>query len=160
MYSLIFLMSTLVNSSTLTVSSPSFKHNEQIPSKYTCDGINVNPALLIGSIPPKTKSLALIMDDPDAPNGTFDHWLLWNIPAKDKKVEENNAPGIQGKNGKGENGYAGPCPPSGTHHYHFKIYALDSKLDLEAGSDKQELEKAMKDHILGFGELIGTYKRP
>lgn len=152
-------MSTLVNNSTLTVSSPSFKHNEMIPSRFTCEGSNINPELMIGDVPANAKSLALVMDDPDAPNGTFDHWIMWNIPAADKKIKENHAPGTEGKNGKGDSKYTGPCPPSGTHHYHFKVYALDEKLDLKSGSTKQELENAMKGHIVAQGELVGLYKK-
>lgn len=152
-------MSALVNNSTLTVSSPSFKHNEMIPSKFTCEGSNINPEILIGNVPATTRSLALILDDPDAPNGTFDHWIMWNIPADDRKIKENHAPGTEGKNGKGDSKYTGPCPPSGTHHYHFKVYALDTKLDLKSGSTKQALENAMQGHILAQGELIGLYKK-
>ncbi len=130
-----------------------------MPVKYSCDGSNVNPALLIGNVPAKAKTLALIMDDPDAPNGTFDHWIMWNIPASHIKVEEGHAPGTQGVNGKGENRYTGPCPPSGTHHYHFKIFALDTKLNLAEGSDKQALEKAIEGHVLAKGEPVGRFKR-
>lgn len=155
----ILVMTVLANNSTLTVTSPSFKQNEMIPSKFTCEGANINPELLIGDIPASAKSLALIMDDPDAPNGTFDHWIIWNIPVEDKKIKENHSPGTEGKNGRGESKYTGPCPPSGTHHYHFKIYALSKKLELKSGSTKQELENAMKGHVLATGELIGLYKK-
>lgn len=158
-YLYVLIMSALVNNSTLTVSSPSFKHNEMIPSKFTCEGSNINPEILIGNVPATTRSLALILDDPDAPNGTFDHWIMWNIPADDRKIKENHAPGTEGKNGKGDSKYTGPCPPSGTHHYHFKVYALDTKLDLKSGSTKQALENAMQGHILAQGELIGLYKK-
>jgi Raf kinase inhibitor-like YbhB/YbcL family protein len=129
-----------------------------IPAKYTCSGSNINPELTIKDIPSEAKSLALIVEDPDAPNGTFDHWIMWNIPVKEK-IEENSVPGTQGKNGKNENKYMGPCPPSGTHHYHFGIYALGSKLDLPAGTDKKGLLKAMEGNILGKGELVGLYKK-
>lgn len=147
-----------VATKTLTIESPAFTNNNSIPSKYTCDGTNVNPALTIKDIPVETKSLALIMDDPDAPNGTFDHWLMWDIPVREN-IEENSMPGIQGKNSKGENKYTGPCPPSGTHHYHFRIYALGTKLNLSPGTDKSALLKAMEDHILAEGELTGLYKK-
>ncbi|MBI2270403.1 MAG: YbhB/YbcL family Raf kinase inhibitor-like protein [Bacteroidetes bacterium] len=147
-----------VATKTLTIESPVFTNNNSIPSKYTCDGTNVNPALTIKDIPVETKSLALIMDDPDAPNGTFDHWLMWDIPVREN-IEENSMPGIQGKNSKGENKYTGPCPPSGTHHYHFRVYALDTKLNLSPGTDKSALLKAMEDHILAEGELTGLYKK-
>lgn len=143
---------------TLTIQRPAFKHNEFIPSKYNCDGMNINPALSLSGIPKDAKTLALIMDDPDAPMGTFDHWIMWNIPVKEQ-IEENSAPGVQGKNGRKENKYTGPCPPSGTHHYHFKIYALDTKLGLPEDSDKKALEKAMAGHVIASAELVGLYKR-
>jgi Raf kinase inhibitor-like YbhB/YbcL family protein len=148
---------TIVVNKTLTIKSSAFANNDFIPSKYTCDGSNINPELTIKDIPPDAKSLALVIDDPDAPKGTFDHWVMWNIPVKEK-IEENTSPGAQGKNGKGENRYTGPCPPSGTHHYHFKVYALDTKFDLPVSTDKQALLKAMEGHILASGELIGVYK--
>lgn len=132
--------------------------NDFIPSKYTCTGANVSPPLSIGLIPENTKSFALIMEDPDAPMGTFDHWIVWNIPPK-RSIEENSAPGIQGKNGRKENKYTGPCPQSGTHHYHFKVYALDTKLELKEDAGKKDLEEAMKDHVISSGELIGLYKK-
>ncbi len=142
----------------LAIESPAFANNNLIPVKYSCIGSNINPALVITYIPSGTKSLALIIDDPDAPNGTFDHWVMWNIPVI-AVIDENSAPGIQGKNGTGENKYIGPCPPSGTHHYNFKIYALDTKLNLGAGSDKNTLLKVMDKHILASGGLIGLFKK-
>ncbi len=148
---------TLTLNRILTVKSPDFSSNDFIPAKYSCVGANVNPAINIGDIPEGTKSLALIMEDPDA-HGTFDHWIMWNIPVKEK-IEENSTPGAQGKNGKGENKYAGPCPPSGTHHYHFKIYALDTKLDLPITTGKNALLKAMNGHIIASGELVGLFKK-
>ncbi len=143
---------------TLTVKSPAFKDKDFIPSKYTCDGLNINPPLTIGDIPKTTQSIALVVDDPDAPKGTFDHWIMWNIPPL-AQIDEGSTPGTQGENGKKENKYTGPCPPSGTHHYHFKVYALDSMLDLPVGTDKKALERAMKGHIIAFGELTGMYKK-
>ena len=149
----------IVANKTLTVNSPAFENNQSIPPKYTCDGSNINPALTIKDIPKETQSLVLVMDDPDVPKGTFDHWIMWNIPVKEK-IEENSAPGTQGKNSKGENQYYGPCPPSGAgHHYHFHVYALDTKLNLSANTDSGALLKAMNGHIIGQGELIGTYKK-
>ena len=145
-------------STTLVIKSPAFQDNEFISSKYTCDGVNVNPEISIGEIPKNTKSLAIIVDDPDAPNGSFCHWLMWNITTKNS-IKENSAPGIQGRNSFGENKYDGPCPPRGKHHYHFKVYALNTKLNLLVSTDKNELEKAMKDHIIARGELVGLYKR-
>ncbi|MEW6468894.1 MAG: YbhB/YbcL family Raf kinase inhibitor-like protein [Bacteroidota bacterium] len=142
----------------LEISSPAFDRGGMIPSKYTCDGINISPPLTIGKIPAEAKSLVLVMQDPDAVSGTFDHWLMWNIPPLEG-IEENSAPGVQGKNTAGTNGYTGPCPPSGTHHYYFKIYALDRLLDLEKGAGKSELQEAMKGHIVAWGELMGIYKK-
>jgi Raf kinase inhibitor-like YbhB/YbcL family protein len=150
-----FMMST---QSTLTVTSPSFNNNDTIPLKYTCEGPNVNPELKIEGIPSSTKTLALIVEDPDVLVETVDHWVMWNIPVKDK-IEENSAPGVQGENVKKENKYTGPCPPMGTHHYHFKVYALDTDLKLKEGARKRSLEDAMKDHILAMGELVGLYKK-
>ncbi|MGZ4099056.1 MAG: YbhB/YbcL family Raf kinase inhibitor-like protein [Bacteroidia bacterium] len=148
----------MVSNTTLKVKSTAFEHNAPIPVKYTCEGENINPALLISDLPGETKSMALIMDDPDAPKGTFDHWIMWNIAPQDK-IEENSAPGVQGKNGRGENKYTGPCPPSGNHHYHFKVYALDRELEIPAGTNKSGLLTAMAGHILGIGELIGVYRK-
>lgn len=146
-------------STRLVIKSAAFQDNEFISSKYTCDGVNINPEISIDEIPENTKSLAIIMDDPDAPNGTFCHWIIWNIAPK-AIIKEDSAPGIQGRNSFGENKYDGPCPPSGKHHYHFKVYALNTKLNsLPLSADKKELEKAMKDHIMAWGELVGLYKR-
>jgi Raf kinase inhibitor-like YbhB/YbcL family protein len=155
---LLLLLLAVSLKTTIIVKSPAFKKNELIPSKYTCDGANINPELDLTGIPKKSKSLVIILDDPDAPNGTFDHWIMWNVPVK-KKIEENSAPGIQGLNGKKENKYTGPCPPSGTHHYHFHVYALDINLNLPEASDKSTLKNAMKGHILSEGDLVGLYKR-
>lgn len=149
---------TKVLNKPLVVTSPVFSNNEIIPSKYTCIGPDINPAITITDIPDGTKSLALIIDDPNAANGTFVHWVMWDIPVTGK-INENSAPGVQGKNGKGENKYMGPCPDSGTHHYNFKIYALDTKLDLHASSDKNMLLRAMDKHILASGGLIGLFNK-
>lgn len=149
-------MSTLA--AALVVTSLSFSQNGMIPSKFTCDGDDVSPSLHIDNIPQNAISLALIVDDPDAPHGTFTHWVAWNIDPNGD-IAENTKPGEQGKNGFGKSGYGGPCPPSGTHHYHFKVYALDIKLKLPSNSDKASLEHAMKGHILAEGELIGLYKK-
>jgi Raf kinase inhibitor-like YbhB/YbcL family protein len=154
----VVIFMSMLASNNLLVRSPAFEHNDFIPAKFTCVGGNINPELVISDIPKEAVSLALIMDDPDATNGTFDHWIMWNIPVKNK-IEENSTPGVQGKNGKNENKYTGPCPPSGTHHYHFKIYALNTRLDLPEGSDKQTLLIAMEGHVIGTGELIGLFKK-
>jgi Raf kinase inhibitor-like YbhB/YbcL family protein len=143
----------------LVIKSPLFEHNKQIPKKYTCDGESINPPLTIEGTPKEAKTLALIMDDPDAPRGTFDHWVVWNIAASTAKIAEHSAPGTEGLNGMRKPGYTGPCPPSGTHRYFFKVYALDTELKLTAKTTKRELEKAMQNHILAKGELIGLYHR-
>jgi Raf kinase inhibitor-like YbhB/YbcL family protein len=143
----------------LTVSSPAFESNQLIPAKYTCDGNDVNPPLTIEGIPEGTKTLALIVDDPDAPMGTWDHWIVWNIPAATSKIEENAVPGTEGMNDFRRRPYGGPCPPSGTHRYFFKVYALDVKLDLSPTSRKRDVEKAMQGHVLAKGELVGLYRR-
>lgn len=142
----------------LTISSEAFKDHGNIPTKYTCDGDNINPPLAIGNIPKETKCLALIVDDPDAPIRAWVHWLAWNIPPS-KKLKENEIAGDEGINDFGNNHYGGPCPSSGTHKYFFKVYALDDLLDLNPSATKIELEKTMAPHIIGFGELVGLYKR-
>ena len=142
----------------LQVRSVAFTHGGYIPPKYTCEGENVNPPLEISDLPENTQSLALIVEDPDAPRGTYDHWIAWNIPPGEG-ISENSRPGIHGKNSFGNTEYGGPCPPSGSHRYFFKVYALDSDLNIQAGSDKKILEEAMKGHILGSGELMGHYQK-
>ncbi len=143
---------------TLHITSPAFKESAPIPSRYTCDADDINPALHIESIPAESKTLALIMDDPDAPRGTYVHWVVWNIrPAAD--IPENSTPGEEGRNDFGRSGYGGPCPPSGIHRYYFKIYALDTALTLERGTTKQQLLDTMEGHVLAQGQLMGTYAR-
>jgi len=142
----------------LQVQSVAFSHNGHIPPKYTCEGENINPSLEVNNVPEGTKSLALIMEDPDAPNGTFDHWIVWNI-SPNEAIAEQSIPGISGTNSFGKTGYGGPCPPSGSHRYFFKMFALDTELDLQAGSDKNALFEAMEDHILAQGELMGHYQK-
>jgi Raf kinase inhibitor-like YbhB/YbcL family protein len=142
----------------IEITSSAFKENGFIPKTYTCDGKNVNPSLNIGRVPDTTKSLAIIVDDPDAPGGCWVHWVTWNIPVTDR-LGENEVPGAQGMNDYSKHVYDGPCPPKGTHHYHFKVYALDCKLEIPVSSNKNDLEKAMNGHILGFGELVGVYNR-
>ncbi|MFC1699590.1 YbhB/YbcL family Raf kinase inhibitor-like protein [Candidatus Omnitrophota bacterium] len=138
--------------------SKEFEHNQLMPDKFTCSGQDINPALVIEELPQGAKSLALIVDDPDAPMGTWVHWVLFNIPVG-SQIDEDSIPGVEGSNDFGRNSYGGPCPPSGTHRYFFKIYALDSELDLPVGSSKLALEQAMQGHILDQSELIGLYKR-
>jgi len=144
---------------TLEVSSPSFKNGGYIPITFSCEGKNINPALEVKNIPSGAKTIALILDDPDAVSGTFVHWVAYNIDPG-TMIKENSSPGTEGKNGKGNKGYTGPCTPdTKVHHYHFKVYALDAKLDLGNSSTKADLETAMKGHILAQGELIGLYKK-
>jgi Raf kinase inhibitor-like YbhB/YbcL family protein len=142
----------------LKISSTAFLDEGMIPEKYTCDGNNINPPLDIENIPEESVCLAMIVDDPDAPIGTWVHWVVWNIPVT-HHVKENVIHGMEGKNDFQQVHYGGPCPPSGTHRYFFKVYALDTLLDLPAGSGKLALEKAMSSHIIAFGELIGLYQR-
>lgn len=142
----------------LQVTSPAFECDGLIPEKYTCDGENISPPLFIENIPLEAKCLVLIVDDPDAPHGNWIHWLAWNIPVT-HHLHENEIHGIQGLNDFNQHHYGGPCPPSGTHRYCFKIYALRELLDLSAGSRKIQLEKAMSEHIIAFGELVGSYTR-
>jgi Raf kinase inhibitor-like YbhB/YbcL family protein len=142
----------------LIVKSSAFENKKRIPTKYTCDGDDVNPPLTIKGASKETKSLVLIIDDPDATIGMWNHWLVWNIPPT-HKIKENSIPGTQGVNTAGKRAYGGPCPPSGTHRYFFKVYALDIKLNLNPNSRKEDLEKAMQGHILAEGELLGLYRR-
>ena len=142
----------------IKLTSTAFKQNAFIPSRYSCDGENINPPLDVDHMPEGTKSFALIVDDPDAPKGTWVHWVVWNIPAL-LHLKENHIPGNEGINDFQRHHYGGPCPPSGTHRYFFKIYALDTILDLPEDTTKFKLEKAMHHHIISVGELIGLYKR-
>ncbi|MBV6441117.1 MAG: YbhB/YbcL family Raf kinase inhibitor-like protein [Haliscomenobacteraceae bacterium CHB4] len=142
----------------LSVTSTAFAEGEYIPAKYTCDGININPPLDVEGIPSETQSLALIVDDPDAPMGTWVHWVVWNIPVS-KHIAENHIPGEEGMNDFHQLHYGGPCPPGGTHRYFFKIYALDTTLKLPSGTNKTQLENAMHGHIVGYGALMGLYSR-
>ncbi len=142
----------------MKISSPEFEHNEMIPSQFTCDGEDINPTLIIEDIPLETKSLALIVDDPDAPMGTWVHWVVYDIPVTNQ-IQEDSIPGKQGMNDFRKKDYGGPCPPSGTHRYFFKLYALDQELNLDEGLSKRDAENAMEGHILAQAELIGLYKR-
>ena len=142
----------------LSITNSVFQHNGLIPRKYTCDGDDVNPPLNITGIPEATQSIVLIVDDPDAPMKTWDHWVVWNIAPREK-IDENSVPGIEGLNDFNRHSYGGPCPPSGTHRYFFKVYSLDTKLNLPPNSRKKDVEEAMKGHILAKGEIIGLYKR-
>lgn len=150
----------------IKVISPAFEEGGMIPSKYTADGQNISPPLKWEGVPDGTKSIALISDDPDAPVGTWVHWVMWNIPAEAMELTENIPPyedlpdgSRQGITDFRNPGYGGPAPPSGTHRYYFKIYALDIKPDLPSNSTKADLLKAMEGHILAEGQLMGKYKR-
>ena len=150
----------------IKITSSAFEDGGLIPAKYTCDGSDISPPLQWEAVPEGTKSIALICDDPDAPMGTWVHWVIFGLPAETRELAENipadeTLPNgaKQGISDFGRIGYGGPCPPSGTHRYFFKIYALDTELDLAAGASKRELLKAMEGHILSQGQLIGKYKR-
>lgn len=145
----------------MKITSSAFQEGGNIPAKFTCDGANVNPPLHIGQVPAEAKSLALIVDDPDAPGGLFIHWLVWGIDSKTTDIAENSVPpnALEGKNGFGKSGYGGPCPPSGTHRYYFRVYALDQTLNLPAGANRGELDGRMKGHIVGQAELMGRSSR-
>ncbi|MBU0667884.1 YbhB/YbcL family Raf kinase inhibitor-like protein [Patescibacteria group bacterium] len=144
----------------MKLTSPAFENNQSIPVKYTCDGEDLSPPLKIAEVPAEAKSLVLIVDDPDAPVGDWVHWTVLNIPPQTAEIAEGKAPeGLEGKTDFGTPGYGGPCPPGGTHRYFFKLYALDTKLNLPASAKKADIEKAMEDHIITRTELVGLYKR-
>ncbi|MBH8577354.1 YbhB/YbcL family Raf kinase inhibitor-like protein [Nostocaceae cyanobacterium CENA369] len=143
-----------------------FDNNGLIPAKYTCDGVDISPPLIWDEVPTETQSIVLIVDDPDAPRQTFVHWVVYDIPATVHQLPEQipsvkTLPngGVQGTNDFGKLGYGGPCPPSGTHRYFFKLYALDRKLALAAGANKNQILAAMESHVLAKADLIGLYKR-
>ncbi len=142
----------------LQIRSDAFQNGEKIPSRFTCDGEDINPALEISDLPEGTETLALIVEDPDAPNGTYTHWLIWDIPPSGS-INEDDAPGTQGKNDFGNSNYGGPCPPSGTHRYYFRVFALNKVLGLPTGSSKEDLLKAIEPNTLASGELMGTYSK-
>jgi Raf kinase inhibitor-like YbhB/YbcL family protein len=144
----------------MKITSSAFQQGGNIPSKFTCDGANTNPPLQISDVPPEAKSLVLIVDDPDAPSGLFTHWAVWNISPQTSTIAEGSGPkGAQGTNDFGRSGYGGPCPPSGTHRYYFKIFALDRELDLPFGAKRSQLDAAMKGRVIAQGELMGRYSR-
>ena len=140
--------------------SPAFSENAKIPARYTCDGQDKSPPLNVEDVPSNTRSFALIVDDPDAPAGVWVHWIVWNIDGSTREIAAGSLPkgALQGINDFKENGYGGPCPPSGTHRYFFKLYALDTLLDLPKKAAKADLEQAMKAHIVGRAETIGRYR--
>jgi len=150
----------------MKLESNTFVADGMIPAKYTCDGEDVSPDLRWDAPPIGTQSLVLIVDDPDAPNGTFVHWVLYDLPPETRQLAEGvevgptlEGGGIHGETSFGRLGYGGPCPPNGTHRYYFKLYALDKALGLKSGATKQQIEAAMEGHILDSGELMGRYSR-
>ena len=151
----------------LELTSSAFKAGGEIPRQHTCDGPDISPALAWRDVPAGAKSLALICDDPDAPAGTWVHWVLWGIPATRTALPEGvprnavvEGVGVQGTNDFKRAGYGGPCPPPGKpHRYHFKLYAVDLALDLKPGARKQDLERAMRGHVLAEAQLMGRYGR-
>ena len=145
----------------MKISSAAFENNSLIPSKYTCEGQEINPPLEFKDVPEDTKSLALIVDDPDAPMKTWIHWTIWNIDAKTTQILQNSCPkgAIEGVTSFGRTGYGGPCPPSGTHRYFFKLLALDKILDLGSNSYARDIESTIEGHIIQKAELIGLYKK-
>lgn len=146
----------------MKITSPSFVDGGMIPARFTCDGENINPLFEFTDLPEETVSLAFIMEDPDAPAGTFCHWLLWNIDPALAMIEEDSVPkgATEGKNSGNKNNYLGPCPPSGTHHYVFRVFALSQKLDLPATTTAYELEDATQGITWDYAELVGLYNRP
>ncbi|MEY2555068.1 MAG: hypothetical protein QOF93_212 [Verrucomicrobiota bacterium] len=145
----------------MKISSPAFQEGGTIPEKFSKNDQNVSPELRIERVPVEAKSLALIVDDPDAPVGLFTHWLVWNIDPKTNKIAEKSVPkgASQGTNDFPGSGYDGPQPPSGTHRYYFKIFALDRVLDLKPGAKRREVDAAMRGHVIGEGELMGRYSK-
>lgn len=145
----------------IAVTSPAFSTDSFIPKDYTCDGKNTNPALEFANIPSIAKTLTLIVDDPDAPMGVWTHWMVWNISPSITRIEENGKPkeAVVGQNDFKANAYGGPCPSSGTHHYRFTVYALDTVLSISHSSDRKALDSAINGHIIAQGQLIGLYKR-
>jgi hypothetical protein len=156
---------TAVENTTLTklkLMSDAFQNGQAIPSYHTCDGANQSPPISWGEPPDGTKSFALVVDDPDAPSGTFRHWGAFDIPASARRLGAGQALGVQARNDFGDSGYGGPCPPKGhgAHHYHFKLYALNTdKLGLSGNAKVGAVEDAAREHALAQGELVGTYER-
>lgn len=142
------------------VRSPAFQHEQKIPSKYTCDGENISPPIAIDNVPEGTVTLVLIMDDPDAPKGNWDHWIVFNIEAGTTRIGEGvKSLGTKGRNSWDTLDYGGPCPHEGVHRYFFNVYALDTQLNLPEGATKEEILREIEGHTLGKGTLMGTYER-
>jgi Raf kinase inhibitor-like YbhB/YbcL family protein len=144
----------------MKITSPAFENNQEIPEKYTCQGENINPPLELGEVPANAQSMVLIVDDPDAPAGTWTHWVVYNIPKDTEKIESGiKPPGIEAVTSFGKPGFSGPCPPSGTHRYFFKVFALDNLFRIGNDSNRTTVEAAMQNHILSSGELVGLYQK-
>ncbi len=158
MYIFIFFYTLIFQPAPLTIISPDFPNEGNIPARFTCDGEDINPTIIINGIPEGTKSLALIVEDPDAPLTTFTQWVVWNIKPTDT-ILENTVPGMEGINTVGKNPYRGPCPPAGSQRYAFKVYALNTLLNLKSNAKRSHVDEAMKGHILASGQLIGEYNR-
>jgi len=154
-------ISQMENEAHMKISSSKFIEGGNIPAQFTCDGENASPDLVIENLPAAAKSLVLIVDDPDAPRGTFTHWLMWNLKTDLKEIPVNSPPqdAVQGINDFGKKKYGGPCPPSGTHRYYFRLYALDVVLSLPPNSDRKALDKAIGGHVITKATLMGRYSR-
>lgn len=161
------LLTPAVGRCGMMLSSSAFTNNTRIPVEFTCSGDNKSPALSLKGVPPSAKSIALVIEDPDAPSGNFVHWVIFDIAASTAELPEGIPPkpettfgAIQGQNGRGETGYTGPCPPPGKdHHYHFRLYALDQKLDLSSEADAAQVEAAIRGHVLDQTDLVGIFSR-
>ena len=161
LHSLLAINPGITTDTKMKISTHAFSERRPISERFTSDGENINPPLIISGVPRETKSLVLIVDDPDAPMGVWNHWLVWNIKPDTTIIKENSVPrgAVVGRNDAGTAKYVGPAPPSGTHRYFFRLYALDTKLDLPAGSTRGDLDQAMHSHILARTELLGRYGR-
>ncbi|MDA8387128.1 MAG: YbhB/YbcL family Raf kinase inhibitor-like protein [Nitrospiraceae bacterium] len=150
-----------VTAARMSIKSPSFGSDGYIPREFSCKGKDINPPLALENVPEGAKSMALIVDDPDAPSGTWVHWVMWNIPPETGSIEAGSVPkgAVEGRNSWKKTGYGGPCPPSGVHHYFFRLYALDTMLTLGGGAQKGELEAAMKGHVIAKSELVGLFRK-
>jgi Raf kinase inhibitor-like YbhB/YbcL family protein len=152
---LLVLLTACRHEASVKIKSPAFNEGDPIPRQYTCDGENAPPPLWFNGAPANAKTLAIVLDDPDAPGGLFTHWLVWNIPPNAQTMMD----GAQGTNDFGKTGYGGPCPPGGEHHYVFHLYALDGSLSLPPSSKRPDLDAAMRGHVVGEASLIGRYAR-
>lgn len=145
----------------MNIFSLDFEDGGAIPRRFTCDDKDISPNLIIENVPKGAESLALVIDDPDAPSGTWTHWLVWNIPPQTNEIGQATVPegAIEGVNSSGGQNYSGPCPPNGTHRYFFRLFALDTKLDADGSADRAEVEEEMLGHVIETAEVMGTYAR-